>query len=179
MHDHPQEARHSPHLGPGRQECRGRRGRSLVGVRRPHVKRHCRDFESQPDQEKPETEQEPGTISSLTLHVERNVGEVCRAGKPKDPGNAVEENPGSKCAQQEILERAFRSTKAIAFDGHEHVDWNRRQFDTEIERNQVAGRAEQEHADRGEQNERRQFSEWNVSRLGKRQHNTKRGNCDE
>ena len=69
VHDDPQKSRHGAHLGSGRQKGRGRRGCSLVGVRRPHMERHRGHFESKTDQQKAKPEQEPRVRSALALNV--------------------------------------------------------------------------------------------------------------
>ena len=81
-------------------------GDAVVHVRRPHVERHRRDLEAEPDQQ--EAEPERGHERQRPAgELRADQGQVRGAGRAVDQGDAVEQEARGERADQEVLERRF------------------------------------------------------------------------
>ena len=117
---------------------------------------HRRDLEGDADEE----EHEPDSEADVVGHRPRlgdlgDHGEVDRAGEAVDERAAVEQHAGRKRSQHEILEAGLAGADVVALDGGDDVERQALQLDAEEERDEVAGRDHQHHAESGEQQEHR------------------------
>ena len=81
--------------------------------------------------------------------------EVDRAGEAVDQRGAVEQHAGRQRAQHEILEARLARAHVVALDGGDDVERQALQLEAEVERDQVAGRDHQQHAERRQQQQHR------------------------
>ena len=153
-HD-PNQDRHRGDLGRGGEERRHRSRRALVDVGRPHMKRHDGNLERQPHQNEHQPEQHAD--ARMIMHGVRNRAEGDRAGIAVDQRHPVEHHARRQGAEDEIFEAGFRRAQVMAAIGRDHVERQAHQLETEVERDEVIGRDQHQHAEGGNEDEDREF----------------------
>ena len=142
-------------LHAGRHEPCDERRRAFVRVRSPHVKRHGRDFEREPD------EQQDHRQEDHDAGVDRRPGDAhakfVELGRARDgvgERDAVEKECTRKRTEHEVLERRFGARLARALDAGQHVDAERHDLERDEDDEQVAGRPHQHHPGHREHHQR-------------------------
>ena len=153
-HD-PNEDRHRRNLGRGGEESRHRGRRAFVDVGRPHMKRHDGDLESQPDQNEHQPKQHAD--ARMIMHGFGDRAERNRARIAVDERDPVEHHARRQGAEDEILEAGFGRAHVMPAIGRDHVERQAHQLETEVERDEVIGRDQHQHAEGGNQDEDREF----------------------
>ncbi len=139
----------------GGEEGGHRRRRALIDVGRPHVERHRRDLEGEAGQHEDEADDEAGGAALGQRRGDRLEARV--TGEAVDQRRAVEEHAGRERAEHEIFEAGLGGAGVVAVDGGDDVGGERHQLQPEIEADQVVRRDHHQHAERGEQDEDREF----------------------
>ena len=147
--------RHRRHLRRRGEEGRHRRRRAFVDVGRPHVERHRRDLEREAGQD--EDEAEDDAEAAVAVQRRGGAGERHRAGVAVDQRRAVEQHARRQRAEDEIFEPRLRGAQIVAAIGGDDVERQAHQLEAEIERDEVAGRDQHHHAERGEQDQHREL----------------------
>ena len=145
-------------LGRGGEQSGDRCRRAFVNVGRPHMEWHRRDLEAEAGEQKYQAEDktDAGTTGSLPGGL-RDAGKIDRAGETVDQRTAVKQHSRRQRAQHEVFQPGFGSPHGVALDGGEHVKAQAHQFETEIERDQIAGGYQQHHAEGREHHQDRIF----------------------
>ena len=139
----------------GRGKERRHRGRrAFIDVRRPHVERHGGNLEAEAGEQKNQAEDQPDAAMRRGL---RDAGKTHRAGKTVNQRRAVEQHSRRQRAEHEIFQSGFGRAQRIAMAGGDHVERQAHQFEAEIERDQIGGRDQHHHAERGEHDQHRIF----------------------
>ncbi len=153
LHGDAHQQRHRRHLRRGREEGGDRRRRALVDVRRPHVERHGRDLEGEAGEHEDEAEDQAELALAPGLSTGGDAREADLAGEAVDQRGAVEQHARRQRAEDEIFQAGFGRAQRVAVDRGEHVERQRLQLEAEIEREHVARRDHQHHAERGKHDE--------------------------
>ena len=132
----------------GGEERRHRRRRALIDVGRPHMERHRGDLEAEAGEQKHQAEDQPDAAHlPPTL---RDAGEADRAGEAVDQRRAVEQHSRRQRAEHEIFQPRFGRAQRVAVARGDHIERQAHQFEAEIERDQIVGRDQHQHAERRE-----------------------------
>ncbi len=152
-----QQQGHCRNFRRGGEERRHRRRRALVDVWCPHVEGRRRDLEREADDH--EHHADDGPRRGLGGRGQRSgqSGEIHRAGEAVNQRDAVEQQPGGKRAEHEILEPGLGRAQLVAGEGGEHVLRQRLQLERKIKRDQVGGRRHAHHADHAKQHQYREL----------------------
>ncbi len=148
------KAAHGRHLDPGRHQSSHWRGRSLIGIRRPHVKGHGRDLEQHADKQEVHTNDEKRVARRLArARRDPGVRHLATCGAV-DQGRTVHQEPGSERSQQQVLERALGPGGLATPTRHQQIGRQRHGFDADQQREQVRGVNHCHHARGGEEHQR-------------------------
>ena len=124
---------------------RDRRRRAFIDVRCPHMKRNRRNLEAEAREQKDEAENQSAAGVRGRL---RDTGKTHGAGEAIDQRGAVEQHSRRQRPKHEIFEARFRRPQRRAMARGHHVERQAHQFEAEIERDQVGGRDQHQHAER-------------------------------
>ena len=106
--------------------------RAVVHVGHPHMKRHRAQFERYRHDDKHQPQFQQPFVGKLAVRRRQNGGEFERTRRAVDHRNAVEQQPGSQRAQDEIFERGFGGASGIAAQRNHGVKRQRQKFQTDI-----------------------------------------------
>ena len=122
--EHANECGERRRLHAGRHERRDDRRRALVGVWRPHVERHCRDLEREPDDEAARRQQGHRRMAHErpATTAPRRAGRAASSRRPRKRTPRRRGRTRSRTAQQKVLERRLGAGRAGAADARQHVD---------------------------------------------------------
>ncbi len=118
------------------------------------MKRNCRYFESQSNNQKDHTHEQERFGSNATIfdHI-CNHSQFGGAGGAIDQGHSVQEESGCERSQQEIFQSRFVGLRIIAPDSRENIQGYRYDFDSQENHDHVGGGGEQNHSHGTEQDE--------------------------
>ncbi len=161
--DHAGESRqHDPrrdcdrrHFRRGSEEGRHRRRRALVNVGRPHMEGRRRHFESETRQNEHETEDHANR--RRVGDDRRDALERHRPRKAIEQRRTIKHHARRQRAENEIFETRFRGASIVARKGGDDIERQGHQFEAEIKRDEVIRRDQQQHAERGQQDQDRIF----------------------
>ena len=131
------------------EESGDRRRRSLVDVRRPHVEGHRGNLEAKADEQEHKAEYETNTRAALRCLG--NPGKIDGAGEAVDQRSTIEQHPRRKRAKDEIFQTCLGRPHVFAIGRCDHIERQAHQLQPEIERDQIGGRDQHQHAKRREQ----------------------------
>ena len=147
---HPQEDGEARRLHGGGHVGRHRCRRALVDVRGPHVERDEGELEA----EAHEDEQHPNEHEGLVGQPGQCCGdtvEARRTGQAPDERDAVDEDRGSECAEQEVLQAGLCGPVLAAEVRRQGVDGHAHRLEPEEQHDQVARVGHEQHAQGAEQ----------------------------
>ena len=119
------------------------------------MKRHGGNLEREAGQDEHEAEQNADI--RMIMHRLRDRGEGDRAGIAVDERRAVKQHARRQRAEHEILEARFGGAQIMAAIGGDYVERQAHQFEAEIERDEIVGRDQHQHAERANEDEDREF----------------------
>ena len=135
------------------------RGRALIHVRGPHVKRHGRDFESEPDDQQHQGHEHQRIVQAARIDRGGNLNQPRAAGRSENERNAIEQDSRGKRAQNKILGRGFHGLGFKPFESGHDVERDRHQLDAEVYDQQVRPGHHNHHAGQGEQHKPVEFGQ--------------------
>ncbi len=104
-----------------REERRDRRRRPLVDVGRPHMERHGRDLEGEPDRDEHDADDETDRRAAIGEELGEAI-EARRPGEAVDQRGTVEQHAGGQRAEDEVLEPGLGRADRVAVEGGEDVE---------------------------------------------------------
>ena len=128
------------------EECGHRGRRSLVGVGRPFVERHRGDLEPEPDDHEDQGDRDRRT-GRLRRQCPAHKVEAGRTREPVEQRHAVQQDGRSEDAHQVVLEAGLVRELVTLAPGREHVSRDREQLESDEDRDEVAGRCHDAHAE--------------------------------
>ena len=145
----PQDHGQGRRLRPGRHEPRHRRGRSLVHVWDPEVKRDGADLEGKAHQDQAHADEGPRIDRRVQRHREDpdDPLEIDAPGRPVQEGDAVKNEGRGEGAQEEVLQRRLDRLLAIPGEPGEGVKRKGKDLEPEEDHQEVFARRHQDHAE--------------------------------
>ena len=137
----------------GGQEGGDRCRRALVGVGRPGVEGHGRDLEGEPDDHEHDGHAHDRHRVVHGVDLVADLHEHGGAGEPVDQRHAVEHDRRGEDTHQVVLETGLVAAQVALAPGGEHVGRDRQQLEGDEDRDQVAGRGHDHHAEHRRQQE--------------------------
>ena len=153
VHEDANQDRKGAQLGPNRQEARERRGRSLVGIRRPVMERDSRRLECRTHRQEADRHQQTRRSPALRQGLGDRV-QVSASCQPKGPADAKQEDGAGERPEQEVLEPALVAVPVGLVEPGHHVGRHHHQLEAQEQRDQVARRREDAHPEQAEQQDR-------------------------
>ena len=138
-HQHAQRDGESGQLGRRPYHQSDSRRRTVVDIGNPHVKRHDAKLERQPGDDEHKTKNDHAFFRFARGYLTRDKGDVEIAGTAVDHRHAVQEQPGSERAEDEILDRRLGRDGRIAVQRHHRVERQRQHFQTQVQGDEVGG----------------------------------------
>ena len=136
MHDAGEQPHGCNFWGRGK-EGRHRGRRAFVDIRCPHMERRGADLESKARRNESKTEQQPDR--RFALCGLNDAGEKCGACKAVNQRCAVKQKAGRQRTEDEVFQPGFRRFHAVPAECGDHVERQRLQLQSHIERDQVCG----------------------------------------
>ena len=137
---------------------RHRRGRALVNVGQPHVKRHGAQFEGQPCNDKHQAKHQHLVIDLSAGNGVEHFIELQRPGRTVQHGQAVKQEARSQRPQHKVLHGRLCRGRIVTAQGHQRVARQRQQLQAHIEHQEVVPGDHHKHAKQGKQAEREVFA---------------------
>ena len=119
------------------------------------MERHDGNLERQPSQQKHQAEQDADAPVIMDRVRHRAKGD--RAGIAVNERDPVQHHPRGQGAEDKILEAGLRRARVMPPVGRDHVKRQAHQFEAEVERYEVIGRDQHQHAKGGDENQHREF----------------------
>ena len=142
-------------LHAGRHERRDRRWRTFIDIGRPHVERHGRHLEPEPDEQKADRQQMHRSRRHRLLGHERpDAVEPCRPGQSIGEGNPIQKERARERTQQEIFQRRLGGCAGITANARQNIDSQRQHFERQKDHKEVGRRGHEHHAGKRKQHER-------------------------
>ena len=164
VEDQPRDQRHGRDLGCGGKKGGDRRRRAFVDVGRPHVERHRRDLEGQPDQHEHQTEQH-AQRQVTGIHGADDALEAGGADKAVNQRGAIKKQARAERAQHEIFQAGLGRAHRVAPHRSHDVKRQRLQLQTHVKDQQITGRDHDHHADDRQGDDDRELEPQHVAAL--------------
>src|SRR6185295_243780 len=123
-----------------------RRGCAFIDVGRPHVERDGGNFEGETGYQEDKTEDEADG-NAASLHDHGDCGKTRTPGETIDQRYAVQHHSGRQRAEHEIFETGFGGAEIVAVERGKYVECQTLELEAEIERDEIASRCHQHHAE--------------------------------
>ncbi len=134
-------------LGGNRKECRHGCGSAFVHIRSPEVKRHQRNFESNPDQHHQRRHHERKCCNLAGFDHFGDVIKIRLAAEAEEQTETVKHHGRSHRAEEKILETRLGGFVVVVQKSGEGVQTNGGRFDSEIQHDQISRHRHEVHAE--------------------------------
>ena len=155
-----QAQQHGKHaqLGRGRHEQSGRRGRTLVHIGHPHMKRHRSQFEGQPCHNKHQPQHQNRRLHRLIEGLHQHLRQIHGTRGAIHHRQAVKQKARGQSAEDEIFHARFGRQGVVTPQGHQGKTGQTRHFQAEINQQEMVARNHDVHPQQAEQRQREQLA---------------------
>ena len=119
------------------------------------MERHQRHLEGETRRQEDEAEHDADRLMALKRLADAD--ERNGAGEAVDQRRPIEKHAGRERAEHEIFEARLGGLRVVAVEGRDDVEREAHQLETQIERDQVAGRDQHQHPERRQHNQHREL----------------------